>query len=439
MRKHTLGMGLVLTMLIGITACSAQTGAASRGQATRTPAALVPIATRVAPLDPEALINDMIAHMTLDQKIGQMFMVEFLGDQYNDYLDGMIRGAHAGGLLVYNNDHRTIPLIQQLTADTQAHADFPMFIALDEEGGEVNRLADFYGYFPPAQTMAASGDPSYAESEGAKAAKLMLGLGFNVNLAPVVDVATIPNPIEGTRIFADTPQKTDLYAGAFLAGTQSQGVAGALKHWPGIGASTGDPHKALPVVPHSLDELNTIDFAAFKGLLPQGPAMIMVTHVIVPAVDPTNPATLSPTLVNGILRGKLGYQGVVITDSLHMEGIYDFERSRGITDYPRMLDEATIQAILAGDDILEGGFDPFSAQSMLAAVHDAVVSGRVPLSRIEESDRRILRLKWAYNIGTDRLLKAAGVTAQQGNLATVRSAFSVDDLVAAFRQEQGIA
>ncbi|HKD75753.1 MAG TPA: glycoside hydrolase family 3 N-terminal domain-containing protein, partial [Ktedonobacterales bacterium] len=424
MRKHGLGMGMVLTMLLSITACSAQTDAAtSRNQATATPAALAPLSTPVAPLDPEAMINDMIAKMTLDQKIGQMFMVEFLGNQYNGYLDGMIRGAHVGGLLIYNNDQRTIPEMQQLNADAQANADFPLFLALDEEGGEVNRLAEFYGYFPPAQTMAESGDPSYAEGEGAKAARLMLGLGFNVNLAPVVDVATIPNPVEGTRIFADTPTKTDLYAGAFLAGTQSQGVAGALKHWPGIGASTGDPHSSLPMVPHSLNELNSIDYAAFKGLLSQGPAMIMVTHVMVPAVDPTYPATLSSTLVNGTLRGKLGYQGVVITDSLHMEGIYDFERSRGITDYPRMLDEATIQAILAGDDILEGGFDPFSAQSMLQAVHDAVQSGRIPLSRIEESDRRILRLKWAYNIGTDRLLKAAGVTAQQGHLSTARVAF----------------
>jgi beta-N-acetylhexosaminidase len=366
-------------------------------------------------LNPDAMVEKTIQHMTLDQKIGQMFMVEFLDASYDNYLDEMMRVAHPGGLLIYNNDQRTIATMQKLTADAQQHADFPLMIALDQEGGEVNRLGPFYGDAPSAASIAATGDPTNAYSQGVRDAKLMLGLGFNTNLAPVVDVRTTSSPVEGTRLWADTAAKTDQFAGAYLQGNQSQGVIGCLKHWPGIGAVTGDPHTSLPVVPDTLDELNQVDFTAFKGLFALGPAMIMTTHVTIPALDSTVPTTLSSQMVTDILRNQMGYQGVIITDSLHMEGIYQYIRSIGITGWPDMIGEAAVQAILAGNDILEGAFDYYSAKGMMDAIRVAITNGRIPLSRIEASDRRILRLKWGYNIGVDRLQVAANGSSALNN------------------------
>lgn len=369
---------------------------------------------QAAPVDIEATIDRIINTMTLDQKLGQLLMVEYymavdngLPVTYNSYIDDTIRNAHAGGLLLYNsNPQMTIAQMQALTQASQDHADFPLLITLDQEGGNVNRLAEFYGSAPSAYELGQIGDPATARKYGALYAKELIALGINGNLAPVVDVGTINN-VEGIRLWSPSVQKTDELAGAFLDGMQANGMPGALKHWPGIGSVTGDPHFSLPTVPHSLDQLNSTDFAAFKGLLPHGPAMIMVTDVLAPAVDQNLPATLSPTLVNGILRGQLGYQGVIITDSLHMAGIENTYN----------LGEAGVLAILAGDDILEGAFDPWSANEMLTALRTAVQTGRIPLSRIEESDRRILRLKFAYHIGYDRFMKFAGPPPQGPNSA----------------------
>ncbi|MGH2515029.1 MAG: glycoside hydrolase family 3 N-terminal domain-containing protein, partial [Ktedonobacterales bacterium] len=161
-----------------------------------------------------------------------------------------------------------------------------------------------------------------------------------------------------------------------------------LKHWPGIGSVALDPHKTLPTIDRSLAQLESTDFAAFRGLLSQQPGMIMVTHVLVNAIDPTMPATLSPKMVNGVLRGELGYQGVVVTDSLYMQGI--------AVRYS--LPEAAVLSVEAGDDLLEGAFDTNSMAAMLAALHDAINSGQISMARINQSVTRILTLKASYGI-----------------------------------------
>jgi len=169
---------------------------------------------------------------------------------------------------------------------------------------------------------------------------------------------------------------------------QQSGVVGCLKHWPGIGSVSLDPHDTLPVMDRTRQQLETTEFASFRGLLALNPGMVMVTHVVVPAIDPSLPATLSSKLVQGVLRGELGYDGVVMTDSLYMKGIslrYD-------------LGEAAVMSVLAGDDLLEGAFDPDSMRFMLAALKGAISSGRLSVTRIDDSVRRILTLKAHYGL-----------------------------------------
>ena len=169
---------------------------------------------------------------------------------------------------------------------------------------------------------------------------------------------------------------------------QSHGVIATLKHWPGIGDVTLDPHKTLPSITEPMSQLESQHFATFRALLADDPGMIMVTHVLVDAVDPTMPATLSPKVVDGILRGELGYNGVVMTDSLYMQGIAE----------RYTLPQAGVLSIIAGDDLLEGAYDTNSMQQMIAAIKTAINNGQISVARIDQSVQRILALKIRFGL-----------------------------------------
>jgi beta-N-acetylhexosaminidase len=169
--------------------------------------------------------------------------------------------------------------------------------------------------------MGATNDPSRAQAQGSADGQTLRQLGINVDYAPVVDVQAggfVPSVL-ATRMFGSTPDKVATFAGAYLQGLQGQGVLGCIEHWPGLGSTPVDPHQDLPTLYRSKDDLNAIDFAPYRALLQQGHInMVMVTHEVLPAYGDTLPASLSPVLVNQVLRGDLGYQGVVVTDSLYM-------------------------------------------------------------------------------------------------------------------------
>jgi beta-N-acetylhexosaminidase len=337
-----------------------------------------------------ATARSYLSHMSLDEKLGQMFLVETTSQTYTPDVDTMIRSLHAGALIIYAQNMQTPEQLRTLISDVQAHATIPLLVSMDEEGGVVDRLgiSNFDSPLPAAEDLAASATPSTSEQAGAAAAHEMQALGINTDLAPVVDVRTIPNAVEYTRIFGNDPATVIDYAGAFLSGLQDNGEVACLKHWPGIGSISLDPHKALPTITRSLSELESTDFATFRALLAQNPGMIMVTHVLVPALDPIMPATLSPILVNGILRGELGYQGAVMTDSLYMAAI-----SQRYT-----LPQAAVLSVIAGDDLLEGAFDSYSMMGMLAALHNAINDGSISTDRIDQSVVRILELKARFGL-----------------------------------------
>jgi beta-N-acetylhexosaminidase len=335
-----------------------------------------------------ATADAYLAHMTLDEKLGQMMLIETLFTGYNADVDNMVRNLHAGAMIIYGQNIVNPQQLHDYIGTIQAHADLPMLVSMDEEGGVVDRLAQFDGSLPAAQDLAASGNPQQSWQAAARATREMQALGINTNLAPVVDVRTTPDAVEWTRLFGNDPATVDRYAGQFLLGLQQNGEVGCLKHWPGIGSSVGDPHLTLPTLSRSRAQLESTDFAAFRNLLALQPGMIMVTHVLVPAIDPNLPATLSPTLVQGVLRGELGYDGVVMTDSLYMKGI----------TLRYNLGEAAVLSVIAGDDLLEGAWDSSSMTWMLDALRAAVNQGRISRARIDQSARRILMLKARFGL-----------------------------------------
>jgi beta-N-acetylhexosaminidase len=403
-----------ITALVGLLSL-VLLAACSLGAGTPSPTATT-APTPTATLSPDQKLtlaaNTYLDGMTLDEKLGQMMLIESLWTTYTHDVDNMVNGMHAGAMIVYKQNMLVgnpdgPQALKNYLATIQSHAKLPMMISMDEEGGGVDRLG-LYGFAPPLPApsdTAKTGDPQKAYDAGARGAKQMLAFGINTNLAPLADVRLTSGSILWTRMYGTTPETVDSFAGAFLRGVQDNHVIGTVKHWPGIGSITVDPHKALPVMDRTRDQLEATEFASFRGMLALNPGMVMVTHVLVPSIDPDLPATLSPKLVQGILRDELGYDGVVMTDSLYMQGIslkYD-------------LGQAAVLSVLAGDDLLEGAYSTTSMRMMVNALKDAIASGKIPQARIDQSVRRILKLKLRFGIMPPPASQGASTTPTVGS------------------------
>ena len=340
-------------------------------------------------------VQHIIAGMTLDQKLGQLIIVEYLGNNYQGGLQYMISQQFVRGYVYQESNSNFDPpynvasQVDALSQQAMHDAKIPLMIATDQEGGLVNRLSRFHGYLPSAADMATSGKPAVAFTQGSQSAKWMVELGINTDLAPVVDVHTVDPPVMSTRMFGSDPKTVASYAGAFLSGLQNNGVVGCVKHFPGLGAITSDPHTGLPTVNRSLADLNAVDFAPYRLMLQSDqPAMIMSTDVLMPAIDPTLPAELSPKAINGILRKQLGYDGVVITDGLYMHGISD----------RWSLSQAAVLSIIAGNDMIEGPYTPDLVANVVTALKQALQQGTLTMNRVDQSVERILLLKIHFGI-----------------------------------------
>ncbi|HEX5441326.1 MAG TPA: glycoside hydrolase family 3 N-terminal domain-containing protein [Ktedonobacterales bacterium] len=335
-------------------------------------------------------VNYYLSRMSLDEKIGQMMMFETSAQSWNSDMDAMVRQMHAGAIIIYKKNMVGPGQLTTFISAAQAHTTIPMFVTMDEEGGNVDRLGDmkFNKPLPSASWLGGTGKPQVAYDAGAQAARNLQSYGINTDLAPVVDVRVTPDQIEGPRLFGNDPYTVQKYATQFLLGLQQNSVIGCLKHWPGIGDANQDPHLTLPTIDRTRDQLEATEFAPFRAMLKDNPGMIMVTHVILSAIDPTMPSSLSPAVVQGVLRGELGYNGVVITDNLWMKGISD----------KYSLGQAAVLAIIAGDDLLEGAWNPYELRVMINAVKSAVASGQIRVSRIDQSVKRLLTLKVKYGI-----------------------------------------
>lgn len=384
-------------LLVLLSACTNPLGSSvpASPSATTAPPLLTVTPTPTQTPDPLQAVKTkvlrMMAGMSLDQKLGQLIAVEYLGNNYQaSGLQYMVTKQYVGGILYqyinrnFTPPDDTIAGMAAFSQQIQHDAQIPLLLGTDQEGGEVNRLLTFHGPLPSAEAIAATGNPQNAFNQGAQAAKWMVQLGMNADLAPVVDVQTVSPPILQTRMFGSTPQTVEAYAGAFLDGLQQNGIAGCLKHFPGLGAVTSDPHFGLPTIHRDINDLENIDLAPYKVMITKNhPAMIMDTDVVMSAIDPTLPAELSPKAINGLLRSDLGYDGVVITDGLYMHGISEHWS----------LSEAAVMAILAGNDLVEGPYTVSQVAAVLEAFHQALQSGRLTEARVDQSVARILLMK----------------------------------------------
>ena len=337
-------------------------------------------------------VNNMIAHMSLDEEIGQMIMVEFTESQVTPGIAYEVNHYHVGSVILYSYNILGAVQTTQLDHELQGNATIPLMISTDQEGGPVNRLQTIDGAFPSAEQIGASNDAGYAQRRGSEDAKNLLALGINTNLAPVVDVQNIPDGegALGGRMFGTTPDQVTKMAGAYLTGLQqTRQVVGCLKHFPGLGDVPVDPHEQLPTFSRSLSDLRQIDWAPYASLVATGQVqMVMVTHEIVPAVDPTLPSSLSQPMITGVLRDQLHFNGVIVTDGIYMKSL--------ATHYS--FDQIVLLAVEAGTDIISSTYSLDSTAEAESVIRDAVTNGTLAKQRIDDSVRRILLLKLHYGM-----------------------------------------
>ncbi len=343
----------------------------------------------------QAYINLIVDHLSLDQKLGQMMMVQFVGSTDSLDLSTMINQYSVGSVILLTANGNVVDKTQltNLTHQMQQNSQgLPLTIAIDQEGGSVDRLVNLDGTRPSAASIGATNDSQQAKNAGEQDAQDLAKYGINLNLAPVADVDNLSTSEMHTdgRTFGDNPTIVTQMAGAYLQGLQQSGkVIGTLKHFPGLGDVEIDPHYGIPSLTRTQQQLESIDWAPYRSLIKQNLVhAIMVTHEVIPSIDSSEPASLSPKIVQGILRDEMKYNGVIITDSLTMKGITD-SYTPGV---------AAAMAIEAGSDVIMGASSPDDITTMIDGIKQAITSGTISQARIDDSVRRILRLKYQMGL-----------------------------------------
>ncbi|MBM7439046.1 glycoside hydrolase family 3 protein [Streptomyces sp. HB132] len=386
----------------------------------------------------DSRLKRLIARMSLEEKVGQLFVMRVYGHSATepDQADidanlaeigvrdaaELISTYHVGGIIYFAWAHNTRDP-QQIAALSNGiqraglagPTPLPLLVSTDQEHGIVCRVGEPATLLPGAMALGAGGSRSDARTAGRIAGAELAALGINQNYAPDADVNVNPaNPVIGVRSFGSDPDSVAGMVSAQVKGYQSAGIASTAKHFPGHGDTSTDSHTGLPVIHHTREQWAELDAPPFRAAVAAGIDSIMTAHIVVPALDPSeDPATLSRPILTGILREELGYDGVVVTDALGMEGVrtkYGDER-------------VPVLALLAGVDQL---LNPPDLEVAWTAVLNAVKSGEISEARIEESILRILRLKTRLGLFRDPYVTRRGVDRTVG----VRSHLAAADRIA---------
>jgi beta-N-acetylhexosaminidase len=371
-------------------------GVQGSSSASKANSALTPTATPMptpVPLNTDSEIaRALVQHMSLDQKLGQMVISEFYGSTLNGDLTQMIKGSQIGGVLIENanGNAQTHDQLIALNQAMQGQAAIPLFISTDFEGGPVNELRLITGERSSETQIGATNDPQVAYNAGKSAANDLTALGLNVNFMPIVDVLTNPNnPGLVDRTFGSDPNLVTKMGEAYLKGLTNGGIIGSLKHFPGLGSATVDPHKSLPSMDRSLTTMNSVDLVPYRTMINEGIVpMVMVTHILNPQLDPNLPTSLSPNVVTNLLRNQLGFKGVIICDTLWMGGISN----------TYSLSQAAVMTVNAGTNLILGPRGLQDTVTMLAGLKQAVNNGTVSMDKINNSVELILEMKLHYKI-----------------------------------------
>lgn len=330
------------------------------------------------------------ADLTLEQKVGQMFICGFNALTPNEHARVLIEQHQIGGICYFRRNVETLPQLAELSEALQRMAaekqSIPLLISIDQEGGMVARIDhDGISRIPGNMALGASGSVEDCYEVGRIGARELRSLGVNMNFAPCLDVNNNPrNPVIGVRSFGEDPEAVAALGAASIRGYQEEGVSATAKHFPGHGDTSVDSHLGRASVPHDRERLNRVELYPFIQAIKHGVDAIMTAHVSFPAIEPSDlPATLSRAVLTGLLREELGFEGLIVTDCLEMHAI---SKEYGIP-------EGAIRAIQAGADCVLVSHTLSEQTAAITAVIEAVRSGRIPMAQIDAAVGRILALK----------------------------------------------
>lgn len=315
-------------------------------------------------------------------------MVGIPGPELDPETRRLLSHYGVGGVVLFRRNVRDVASLCDLTEAIHAvNPDRPPLVAIDHEGGPVTRLDEPFTKFPPAAVVGAAGSPHFAYREGVAIGEELRSVGIDIDFAPVLDVQTNPrNPVIGERSFGSHPRIVARLGVSFAHGLQRAGVIPVGKHFPGHGDTDVDSHLDLPVVTRSAQELDRIELFPFRRAILSGIDALMTAHIVVRALDPTQPATLSRKILVDCLRDRLHFRGVVFSDDLEMKAIAD--------RYPPH--EAALEAIEAGVDWVLFAEHLDKAVAAIEYVERAARRRHRIRERIEESAARIEALRKAY-------------------------------------------
>ena len=331
--------------------------------------------------------SEEVGRLSIREMVGQMFVVSVSGTESDYYIEKMIRERNVGGVLLFGynmeGEAQTKSLVgslQELARETKPF--MPLFVAVDQEGGEVSS-APWVTPQPAASEVGARGNAEEARSIAKHTGRELQRAGVNTNFAPVVDTGF--GAAIGPRAYGDDPSVVSRMGVASVEGYRKAGLVTSAKHFPNHGVADADSHTGLPVVEHDTETISSYDLPPFRAAVDAGVPMVMVGHLIYPAIDPSLPTSLSPAAMK-LLRDDLGFEGVIVTDDLSMDAA-----SRG-----RPPADAAAAAVTAGADLLILSGPAQQQADAYEAVVAAVESGEVPEEQIERSVERIVKTKKDY-------------------------------------------
>ncbi|MBB6481287.1 glycoside hydrolase family 3 protein [Spirochaeta isovalerica] len=354
--------------------------------------------------------------LTIEEKIGQLFLISvrnsYSGNRMlfaDDYMKNIIEQYKPGGIILFTINFADPVQTRDLIRGTQELSSIPLFIAVDEEGGKVARLGNTdrmsVTKIPQAAVIGRTGNREYARLSSQVISRELKAFGFNMNMAPVADVNTnARNPVIGDRTYSSDPLQAGRMVAEVVRTMADENIISVLKHFPGHGDTSSDSHKGDVTILHDLQRLEKVEFVPFRMGIEAGADAVMTAHIKMPLVTGNDlPATMSPLILQGILRNEMGFKGIIITDAMDMGAVKNYWSA----------DEAAVNAIKAGADII---LMPASLSDAVQGIRKALEDGVLTEERINESVRRILRVKVKRgildqkSIGSDQIMDIIGST-----------------------------
>jgi len=328
-------------------------------------------------------VDKTVESMSQTEKLGQMVMIGIQGTKVDDDSLYMLNQYHMGGVILFDRNMESSEQVKQLTSDLQAQSNekVPLFIGIDEEGGDVVRMAEKLTPPPSQKEIGATGDIEQAKTWAIKTAKSLKDIGINVNFAPVADVGS-----NDKRSYSTDANTVIDFVRAATKGYQQENIIYSLKHFPGIGKGKVDSHVDSSSIDVTKEILMAEDILPFKTIIDENDPndyFILVSHLKYPALDEEYPASLSSKIMTDLLRNELGYKGIIITDDMEMGAVANHNDFRSIG----------VKAVKAGADIVLVCHEYEHQQEVYLGLLDAVNSGEISQERIDESVKRIIKVK----------------------------------------------